>query len=973
MSQTSSPNSKTKIKKKLKASKKNKVLQTPSLDIKISEGTTLRTQLLQTLLPAALIPLVVIGIFGYVNIRQKEITRVKEELKDQALLTGEIALQTINEADKIPATLANNPLIIQAINNTTNQINAENLLASPLPQLESKYQKDKLIVVDATINNYLKKTANDAGLNSLLLTQSNGFNVAYSNSVNRLNHKEETWWQEAKNKNRSVNSIANNYGLSLAQAIKDPNSGAFLGVIQGFLPATRFTIISDYLRKAGLSGSQIIQVFVPNSEQEILTLSTAETKTNQPILGSEEIIKLAQAMITTVADVNLITEMNLAEFKSESSIKPQFTPIYEQNGEEILIASFAYQNRQYTLATIPRTSWVVSTSMDIKDINQAGSGVIGLFASAVILLLIAVTIILFILSKRLSQPLNQLSTVAAKVATGDLAIEAQLLGTRETKTLAQSFNELLTRVRNLLVTQEKATNRALLLAEISNSGAKDEESKFLFFNQALEKIKQQLKVDRVVIYKFNPDWSGYISHESLAENWPSAMREIFNDTCISQEFIQAYQDGRIVAYDDVFNSGFHPEHLALMERLEIKSNLVVPMIGQNGLFALLIAHHCAEKHNWQSDEINLMQDVAIQLQIIQDRVSFLQQIQQTSQKAEKLAQEQQELKDKIQKRALQLLMEVQPLSQGDLTIRATVSEDEIGTLADSYNATIESLNKIVTQVQKTSEKVSNATNLNEISIQDLKVLSQQQQEEMSTALDKLESMSRAIVAVTNNAKNAQTTVQQANQTIKKGDEVMNLTVEGILTISDTVSSTAEKVKALGESFQKISKVVKLISNFANQTNLLALNAAIEAARAGEQGRGFAVVAEEVGLLASQSAQATTEIIDLVEGIQRETKDVVQAMEEGTEEVLQGTFLVEEARDLLNQISQASIKTNELVGEITVAALQQFEDSEIVIKTMDDVSEITKKTFLSSQNMAGSFDELLIISQELKDTVSQFKV
>lgn len=106
-------------------------------------------------------------------------------------------------------------------------------------------------------------------------------------------------------------------------------------------------------------------------------------------------------------------------------------------------------------------------------------------------------------------------------------------------------------------------------------------------------------------------------------------------------------------------------------------------------------------------------------------------------------------------------------------------------------------------------------------------------------------MSNSIRAVATSAQQAEAAVKQATQTVEASDAAMNRTVEGIVAIRETLTETSNKVKRLGESSQKISKIVNLIDVFADQTNLLALNASIEAARAGEQGRGFAVVANQV--------------------------------------------------------------------------------------------------------------------------------
>ncbi|WLT40007.1 methyl-accepting chemotaxis protein [Synechocystis sp. B12] len=202
---------------------------------------------------------------------------------------------------------------------------------------------------------------------------------------------------------------------------------------------------------------------------------------------------------------------------------------------------------------------------------------------------------------------------------------------------------------------------------------------------------------------------------------------------------------------------------------------------------------------------------------------------------------------------------------------------------------------------------------------------------------------------------------------------MNRTVDGIVAIRETVAATAKQVKRLGESSQKISKVVNLIGSFADQTNLLALNAAIEAAHAGEEGRGFAVVADEVRSLARQSAEATAEIAQLVATIQAETNEVVNAMEAGTEQVVVGTKLVEETRRSLNQITAVSAQISGLVEAITSAAIEQSQTSESVTQTMALVAQIADKNSSEASGVSATFKELLAVAQSLQEAVKQFKV
>jgi methyl-accepting chemotaxis protein len=581
------------------------------------------------------------------------------------------------------------------------------------------------------------------------------------------------------------------------------------------------------------------------------------------------------------------------------------------------------------------------------------------------LLLGAIAILTRILSQAIAQPIQDLQQIAQEFSQGNLEVRAKVHTTDEMGILASTFNIL---ADAIAVKEEQLTDevkRSGLLKEIAlHIGNAIDLREVLQI--AVEDSRMALETDRVLYYSFDLNWQGKVIAESVKEGFPVALGAEINDPCFADRYTEQYQKGRYQATANIYQAGLQDCHLQMLESFAVTANLVTPVMKGDKLVGLLIAHQCDRPRDWQEKDINLLLQIASQTGNALQRAELLEQ--------QKLAEQQErEAKESLQRRALELLMEVDPVSRGDLTVRVKVQEDEIGTIADSYNATIENLRKLVSQVQQAAILVSTTTNDKNISIQQLSTGASEQTKEIAHALARINEIAKSIVAVADNAAAAEAAVRQAVATVKTGDEAMDRTVEGFQGIRETVAETAKKVKRLGESSQKISKVVNLIGSFADQTNLLALNASIEAAHAGEEGRGFAVVADEVRSLARQSAEATADIEALVKEIQAETNEVVAAMESGTEQVVAGTKLVDATRQSLLQITDASHQIDRLVEAIAKATVQQSQDSQIVSQTMTQVAAISDKTAIEASQVSASFEELLTVAQQLQDSVAKFKV
>ncbi len=526
----------------------------------------------------------------------------------------------------------------------------------------------------------------------------------------------------------------------------------------------------------------------------------------------------------------------------------------------------------------------------------------------------------------------------------------------------------------LIEQREAAARRSQILSDITLKLRQSiDETEIL--NLALPEMRDIFGLDAasIVVVDNHGQGEGTIIAEAIAAPEFSILDRTLCADHMFEILGRGYKQGSFIEIADLQAANLSAELIGSLRQMQIQSMITTPIYVGDKFFGLFSGTMCQQQRSWERTEIDLLLQLAIQIGAALTQAQLVRQLEAASLERSRYATSQEAARQMLQKNAWELLIQVDRISQGDLTIRAHVTEDEIGTIADSYNSTVESLRGLVRNVQNVSREVVSTTTTNEISVAELSIEALQQAEDVTQSLQRLQAMSSSIQLVVDNALIAESAVMESAQLVRAGDAAMNRTVEGILTIRNTVAETGKKVKRLGESSQKISKVVNLISSFAAQTNLLALNASIEAARAGEEGRGFAVVAEEVRSLARQSATATGEIEKLVASIQAETSEVAIAMEAGIEQVAIGTRLVDETRESLDRLSETSSKIGALVEAIAQAALLQAENSDRVTQSIDRVATIATKNSTRADDVQASFQELLTLARELQTNVERFKI
>ncbi|MED4039188.1 methyl-accepting chemotaxis protein [Niallia taxi] len=328
-----------------------------------------------------------------------------------------------------------------------------------------------------------------------------------------------------------------------------------------------------------------------------------------------------------------------------------------------------------------------------------------------------------------------------------------------------------------------------------------------------------------------------------------------------------------------------------------------------------------------------------------------------------------------------LKTKMQKVADGDLNTEPMQlkNKDEIYHLNESFTQMQDSLKDMITKIASNADHVaSSAEQLNASADQSARaaenITSSIQQIASGTEItmsktddnsSSLFNILDGILKIEKDTEAVSELSKTASDNAEKGSNSISSSLAQMESISNSVNRSNTVIASLSERSKEIGSIIDIISNIAEQTNLLALNAAIEAARAGENGKGFAVVADEVRKLAEQSQVSAKDISRLLSGIQKDTAESVNLLNEAKSQAENGVKISTETADTFGEILNSTQSVTPKIKEVTATIQQIASYVQGVSASADEIASLSKVNGSNTEEVASSTEEQLASMEEIK--------
>lgn len=299
--------------------------------------------------------------------------------------------------------------------------------------------------------------------------------------------------------------------------------------------------------------------------------------------------------------------------------------------------------------------------------------------------------------------------------------------------------------------------------------------------------------------------------------------------------------------------------------------------------------------------------------------------------------------------------------------------DEVGILMGTFSQMVDNLRNITRDIAQgvgvlgssSSEIMASSTQVAAGAAETASAISQ--------TTSTVEEVKQTATMASQKAKAVSEQSQRANETAQQGATAVRDVQDGMRQIHEQMNSIAESITRLSEHGQSIGAIIQSVDDLSEQSNLLSVNAAIEAAKAGENGRGFSVVADEMRSLAEQSKDATKQVRQILNDIQRGVSTAGMATERGARSVESGLKMSEEAGKTIEMLLTSVTESAQAAIQIAASSQQQLAGMGQVAGAMDNIRDASEQNVAASKQVEDSAKALQELGESLRRMVAEYKV
>ena len=428
---------------------------------------------------------------------------------------------------------------------------------------------------------------------------------------------------------------------------------------------------------------------------------------------------------------------------------------------------------------------------------------------------------------------------------------------------------------------------------------------------AVEEVRRVLECDSALVYGLKPEAKGVVIAESVGPRWKRALGMNIKDDYFEGRYIEEYRNGRIKVTNNIYEAGFSKCHIELLEKIDIKANIITPIIYEDKLLGLLVANQCSQPREWLSHEVRWLSQIAMQ-------VGF--------------ALENSEISEnKIQ---------TYEVFKNDIPVQHSQQED---------------FQQLITELLKDNENSFKAFSSKALNLSEF----------VTVALKQIQGVSDGAKGVATTARQAEHQVKRNHQSLQEAQKNIKNILQSISAHQEAVVYGAQKIKQVSEDCQKLSVLIDEVSTKLNrQINSQNINAAIAKSELENSEQNLLIAnTEEAESTEKELIGTVAQTQSLLTSVTKEIDEISDTMEAGSQQTSTWTKSLKNNELQIYHISTINTRAGRLVEKITQSAANQIRYSDEARQHVLSASTLARKISEQSQALTKWFTQLATFAQE----------